>query len=75
MARYYRRGHWVNAPSSRGGGKASGWLIAGLIALALLFAARQHGGDSDGAEPAPAPSGQTTGQTSHGQAPHGSVKP
>lgn len=71
MARYYRRGHWVNAPSSRGGTKSSGWLIAGLIALALLFAAGQHGGGADGAEPAPAPSGQN----SHGQTPHGPAKP
>lgn len=59
MARYYRRGHWVNAPSSRGGTKTSGWLIAGLIALALMVFAGQHGG-SDGAKPTPTPSGQST---------------
>lgn len=56
MGRYYRRGHWVNTPSSRGGTKTSGWLIAGLVALALLFVTGQHGG-SGGAEPDPAPSG------------------
>lgn len=43
MARYYRRGHWVNAPGKRAS-KNSAWLVGGLIALAL-YALSQGGGD------------------------------
>ncbi|GLW66476.1 hypothetical protein Arub01_47200 [Actinomadura rubrobrunea] len=46
MARYYRRGHWVNMPSRRSSKGTSGWLIVGAVAFLLYLLAT--GGGSDG---------------------------
>lgn len=51
--RYYRRGHWVNKPSSKGG-KTSGWLVAAGLAL-VVWVWVHSGGSGDGdSGPAPA---------------------
>ncbi|GLZ09251.1 hypothetical protein Acsp03_67170 [Actinomadura sp. NBRC 104412] len=51
MARYYRRGHWVNSPG-KGASKGSGWVIAAGIAL-VLYALAQNSGDQSAEQPKP----------------------
>ncbi|XVQ06618.1 hypothetical protein ACQP1W_28650 [Spirillospora sp. CA-255316] len=55
MAKYYRRGHWVNMPSRSGGKGGSGWLIAAIVAVALWVLV--NGGGDGEAQPEPSKSG------------------
>lgn len=44
---YYRRGHWVRRPKSRGG-RVSGWVVLAVVAGVIWFVSQGAGDRQEG---------------------------